>query len=71
VTTNITITQRTLVGQAIYEVLDSSGAGLGIFFQIIGRALPFILFVLVIIAIIVAIIYTILKSTKLWQEATN
>jgi hypothetical protein len=50
---------RTATGQAIYEVLDSSGAGLGLFFQFLGIALPILLFGLVFVGIIVAIAYSI------------
>ena len=58
-------------GQAMYDLLVSSGAGIGTFFQFIGISLPLFLFLLVLITIIVAIVYSISKSIKLWKVATN
>lgn len=69
----IIITSRfsSITGGIIYDILDSSGAGLGMFFNFISRSLPILLFGIVLIAIIVAIVYSISKSTKLWKVATN
>jgi hypothetical protein len=48
-------------GGIIYEVLATSGAGIGIFFQILANALPLLLFGLAIVGIIVIIGHSIIK----------
>jgi hypothetical protein len=54
-------------GQAIYEVLASSGAGLGSFLQILGIALPMLLIGLAFVVIIIAIGYALVQLFKLWK----
>jgi hypothetical protein len=55
------ITTRTILGQTIYDILDSSGAGLGMFFTTMGTALPLLFFALVLIVIIIAVGYAIIE----------
>jgi hypothetical protein len=50
-----------MTGGIIYEVLATSGAGIGIFFQILANALPLLLFGLAIVGIIVIIGHSIIK----------
>jgi len=60
-----------VTGQAIYDVLTSSGAGLGTFFTFLGQSFPILIIILVLIALLVAVVYTILKSVHLWKEARD
>jgi hypothetical protein len=62
------LSKFTITGQAIYDVLDSSGAGLGTFFVFMGQSLPILFFGIIIVAIIIAVAYAVFKSIKLWRE---
>jgi len=55
-------------GQVIYDILDSSGAGLGLFFTFMGLSLPLLLIGLMLVALVIVIAVGIFKSLKLWRE---
>lgn len=57
-----------ILGQTIYSLLDSSGAGLGTFFQFLGQSIPILLLGIMAVALIVAIAYAIFKALTLWKE---
>ena len=54
-------------GQAIYDILDSSGAGLGMFLVFIGQSIPILLIGLMIVGIIIAVGYGLVKIFK-WRR---
>jgi hypothetical protein len=64
--TEIPVTPRgfSLTGQAIYDIMNSGGAGLGSFLVFLGTALPLLLFGLMIVAMIIVIGYAIAYSIK-------
>lgn len=66
---NVTSIPRfSILGQTIYSLLDSSGAGIGIFFQFIGASIPILLIGIMMVALLVAIAYSIFKGINLWKE---
>lgn len=67
----IPVTPITTSGQDIYNILVSSGAGLGIVFSLLGIALPILLFGLMMVALIVAVAYAIFHSIKLWKDVSS
>jgi len=59
----------TPTGQAVYEIMNSSGAGLGIFMNFMGQALPVLLLLLSFIGIVFVIGYSIVLFFK--HSGTN
>lgn len=51
-------------GQAIYTTMKGAGAGLGVFIQYMGQALPYLMIVLIMIGIICAIGYAVSHVIK-------
>jgi multidrug transporter EmrE-like cation transporter len=58
-----------ILGATIYSLLDSSGAGLGTFFQFLGASIPILLIGIMMVALIVAIAYAIFEGIGLWKQA--
>lgn len=54
----------TVLSSPIYQIMASSGAGLGIFIEFMGRSLPFFLLALGFVAIFIAIGYAIANAMK-------
>jgi hypothetical protein len=56
--------EPSVVNTPIYQVMDSGGAGLGIFFQYLARALPILMLALVVVSIIVIIGYSLVNVVR-------
>lgn len=62
---------RGVTGQAIFDILDSSGTGLYFLFNSIGIALPVLIIGFVFVAIIVAILWAIFHILHLNKKLTD
>jgi len=58
-------------GQIIYGILQSSGAGIGLFMQLLSGGLVTLFIMIALISIMVAIVYAVFHAIKLWGKVTE
>jgi outer membrane protein assembly factor BamB len=61
VSEEVVVPQRTIEGQAIYDVFNSSGAGLGLFLKYVGYGLMILIPALIVVGIVLVMLKPIKK----------
>lgn len=67
----VIVSTITETGQIIYGILQSSGAGIGMFMQFLSGGLVTLFLMIALIFILVAIVYAIFKGVGLWKKMAN